>query len=150
MCYDVLRTLPFYTERRTLSLSLTYWCACFSVTSAGLLASLPRESESVQLHDFHLQSTADFDAETGAFITRRRSHQAAKASADTSDPLASFSWHPTAQNRMITISKQGMVHDMVVNEPVVASFAPGKVLVYRESGHQLQMVVDPCSTEAIL
>lgn len=116
---------PVLTLPQTKPVLKVLWCP----TRHNLLGSLQRDSTAIHLHD--LQQSMD-DAEPSIL---ERSVQVGSSS-----HLTSFSWHPTHENRLLTIAFSGTLTDYSVFERMTLNWAPTSHIVWTYGRRTLKMI----------
>ncbi|XP_028926405.1 GATOR complex protein MIOS isoform X2 [Ornithorhynchus anatinus] len=99
------------------------WCP----TRTGLLATLTRDSGVVRLYDMQHAPTPLGDETEPTII--ERSVQPCEA------PVASFAWHPAAQNRMIALTPGRALADFTVFERISLAWSPVASLLWACGRH---------------
>ncbi|XP_038624378.1 GATOR complex protein MIOS isoform X3 [Tachyglossus aculeatus] len=107
------------------------WCP----TRTGLLATLTRDSNVVRLYDMQHAPTPLGDETEPTII--ERSVQPCEA------PVASFAWHPAAQNRMIALTPGRALADFTVFERISLAWSPVASLLWACGRHLYE-----CAEEA--
>ncbi|XP_031568130.1 GATOR complex protein MIOS-like [Actinia tenebrosa] len=111
----------------------------WSPTRFGLLSTIARDSSVVQLYDIQhaqLGSSAYNSYELDASVIER----SAKSS---KTDISSFSWHPTHENRMLTISSNGSLSDFTIFERISVAWSPSSQLTFGCGKHLLDCTQDP-------
>lgn len=112
----------------------------WSPTRSGLLATIGKESPIVQLYDIQHASVGSpaygvvYETEP-SFI--ERSVQPSRAA------VSSFSWHPTQENHMLTISPSGHIQDCTIFERISVAWAPSSHLTWGCGKHLLECSQQP-------
>lgn len=104
---------------------------CWSPTRSGLLAVLCKDSSTINLYD--IQSPAMNDEVEPAIVERNLQPFA-------SHPIMSFSWHPTQENRMLTIAQNGQLLDYKVFDRITLNWSPTSEIVWTCGRKVLQCV----------
>ncbi|XP_013399099.1 GATOR complex protein MIOS-like isoform X2 [Lingula anatina] len=106
--------LTFTENRQIMKLS---WCS----TRSGLLTSLMRDWSMVKLYD--IQHTTGGSDEMEPVIIERLIQPGQHS-------VGSFTWHPTQENRMLTISSDGQIRDVTVFERIALAWSPSQMLAW--------------------
>lgn len=115
----------------------------WSPTRSGLLATIGKESPIVQLYDIQHASVGSpaygvvYETEP-SFI--ERSVQPSRAA------VSSFSWHPTQENHMLTISPSGHIQDCTIFERISVAWAPSSHLTWGCGKHLLECSQQPAES----
>ncbi|CAB4000334.1 WD repeat-containing mio-like, partial [Paramuricea clavata] len=88
-------------------------------TRSGLLASLRKDEKVVHLHDIQYGSPAYGNASHEAEPTSFERHTGA-----LDHNISGLSWHPSHENRMLTISPKGGIQDLTIFERICLSWSP--------------------------
>lgn len=104
---------------------------CYPVYRHNLLGSLLRDSTSIQLHD--IRYTVFGNDEVEPSVLERSVHPG------TANNITSFSWHPTHENRLLTIALSGTITDYVVFERITLNWAPGSRTVWTHGRRNLKL-----------
>ncbi|KAF4529781.1 hypothetical protein B566_EDAN016665, partial [Ephemera danica] len=119
---------PIVTLSQAKPISKLLWCP----TRHNLLGSLCKDSAALCLYDVQ-HATVGAEEETAA-IER-------SVSPGPSDvALASFSWHPVHENRMLAVTQSGRIHDYTVAERVTLNFSAALRLVRSVGRRSLKML----------
>ncbi|CAH0752477.1 unnamed protein product [Bemisia tabaci] len=116
---------PVLTLVQNRTVSKVLWCP----TRHNLLGSLQHDSSAIYLHD--IQQSVD---ETEPSVLER-SVQPGSASL-----LTSFSWHPTHENRLLTIALTGVLTDYSVFERMTLNWSPCSHVVWTFGRRTLKMI----------
>ncbi|XP_078376457.1 GATOR2 complex protein MIOS-B-like isoform X2 [Oculina patagonica] len=115
----------------------------WSPTRSGLLATLGKESPVVQLYDIQHASVASpaygVGYETEPSFIERSVKPSQRA-------VSSFSWHPTQENHMLTISPSGLVQDFTIFERISVAWSPSSHLTWGCGKHLLECSQKPAKT----
>ncbi|KDR16180.1 GATOR complex protein MIOS [Zootermopsis nevadensis] len=106
------------------------WCP----TRHNLLGSLLRDSTSLHLHD--IQYTVVGNDEVEPFVQEQSVHPG------TANNITSFSWHPTHENRLLTIALSGTITDYVVFERITINCSPNTEIVWTHGRWILKLIND--------
>lgn len=98
----------------------------------SLLGSLLRDSTAIHLHD--IQYTVVGNDEVEPSVLERKVHPG------TMNNITSFSWHPTHENRMLTIALSGTITDYVVFERITLNWSPGSHVVWTHGRRTLKVI----------
>uniref|UniRef100_A0A8D0L612 Meiosis regulator for oocyte development n=1 Tax=Sphenodon punctatus TaxID=8508 RepID=A0A8D0L612_SPHPU len=99
------------------------WCP----TRTGLLATLTRDSNIIRLYDMQHTPTPIGDETEPTII--ERSVQPCE------NYIASFSWHPTSQNRMVVVTSNRTMSDFTVFERISLAWSPVTSLMWACGRH---------------
>ncbi|XP_018335553.1 GATOR complex protein MIOS [Agrilus planipennis] len=94
------------------------WCP----TRHNLLASLQRDSSLINLYD--IQQTIVGNEEVEPSILER------VVIPNYSQNITSFSWHPTEENRLLSITLTGTISDYIVYDRITLNWAPNSNVVW--------------------
>lgn len=98
----------------------------------SLLGSLLRDSTAIHLHD--IQYTVVGNDEVEPSVLERRVYPG------TMNNITSFSWHPTHENRMLTIALSGTITDYVVFERITLNWSPRSHVVWTHGRRTLKVI----------
>jgi len=98
----------------------------------NLLGSLLRDSTAIHLHD--IQYTVVGNDEVEPSVLERRVYPG------TMNNITSFSWHPTHENRMLTIALSGTITDYVVFERITLNWSPRSHVVWTHGRRTLKVI----------
>jgi len=119
---------PITTTTRHKNVTKLLWCP----TRNNLLASLQRDSAEIVLHD--LQLTTIGNEEVEPTLLERPILPCA------SPRLSSFSWHPTIESRLLTISMSWNITDYFVLERITLNWFPSSNLVWTHGHRSIKVV----------
>ncbi|XP_025204339.1 GATOR complex protein MIOS [Melanaphis sacchari] len=119
---------PVVTLTQSKSVSKVQWCP----TRHNLLGSLQKDTMAISLHD--MQQSMD-EAEPSAL--ERTVHPG-----QGNIHLASFSWHPTHENRLLAISQTGVLNDYFVFERMTLNWSTKSSIAWTYGQHNLKYISD--------
>ncbi|XP_015363870.1 PREDICTED: WD repeat-containing protein mio-A-like [Diuraphis noxia] len=119
---------PVVTLTQSKSVSKVQWCP----TRHNLLGSLQKDTMAISLHD--MQQSMD-EAEPSAL--ERTVHPG-----QGNIHLASFSWHPTHENRLLAISQTGVLNDYFVFERMTLNWSTKSNIAWTYGQHNLKYISD--------
>ncbi|XP_063233237.1 GATOR2 complex protein MIOS isoform X2 [Bacillus rossius redtenbacheri] len=122
---------PILTLGQSRPVSKVLWCP----TRRNMLAVLVRDSPAVLLHN--VQHTTVGSEEVEPCVLER-----AVAVPGAGAGLASFSWHPAHESRLLAVSTSGTLIDHVVPERITLNWSPGSHLVWTHGRRGLKLVTD--------
>lgn len=115
----------------------------WSPTRSGLLATIGKDSPIVQLYDIQHASVASpvygVGYETEPSFIERSVHPSRTA-------VSSFSWHPTQENHMLTISPSGHIQDCTIFERISVAWSPSSHLTWGCGKHLLECSEKPAES----
>ncbi|CAL1286700.1 unnamed protein product [Larinioides sclopetarius] len=103
---------------------------CWSPTRSGLLAVLCKDASTINLYD--IQSPAGDEVEP-AVVERN-------LQPFTSHSIMSFAWHPSNENRMLTISQNNQLLDYTIFDRITLNWSPTSEIVWTYGRKILQCV----------
>lgn len=115
----------------------------WSPSRSGLLATIGKESPIVQLYDIQHTSVASpvygvgYETEP-SFI--ERSVQPSQTA------VSSFSWHPSQENHLLTISPSGHIQDCTIFERISVAWSPSSHLTWGCGKHLLECSQKPAES----
>lgn len=115
----------------------------WSPTRSGLLATLGKESPIVQLYDIQHASVASpvygvgYETEP-SFIER--------SVQPSGIDVSLFSWHPTQENHLLTISPSGHIQDCTIFERISVAWSPSSHLTWGCGKHLLECSQKPAES----
>uniref|UniRef100_A0A1B6CGC5 MIOS-like alpha-solenoid domain-containing protein n=1 Tax=Clastoptera arizonana TaxID=38151 RepID=A0A1B6CGC5_9HEMI len=118
---------PVLTLPQAKPVSKLLWCP----TRHNLLGSLQKDSAVIHLHD--VQQSMD---ETEPSVLER------SVQPGSSTHITSFSWHPTHENRLLTIALTGILTDYVVFERMTVNWSSSSHVVWTFGRKTLKMIND--------
>jgi WD repeat-containing protein mio len=123
------------------------WCP----TRSGILATLARDENCVKLFDlkarFELPRSQLSDANAGLFTTPSGSTRLLPRTVTAKrDGMSSFSWHPTSEDLLITVSEEAVVELVALTKPVSLGLSPTGQLAFV---HERQVVIAPTSAASV-
>lgn len=98
----------------------------------NLLGSLLRDSTAIHLND--IQYTVVGNDEVEPSVLERKVYPG------TTNNITSFSWHPTHENRMLTIALSGTITDYVVFERITLNWSPRSHVVWTHGRRTLKVI----------
>ncbi|GFG38305.1 hypothetical protein Cfor_12188 [Coptotermes formosanus] len=98
----------------------------------NLLGSLLRDSTAIHLHD--IQYTVVGNDEVEPSVLER------SVFPGTTNNITSFSWHPTHENRLLTIAFSGTITDYVVFERITLNWSPSSHVVWTHGRRTLKVI----------
>ncbi|EGG23303.1 hypothetical protein DFA_05435 [Cavenderia fasciculata] len=135
------------------SVSQMEWCP----TRSGILATSGREKNTIKLWDIKSSSylpsiipdyTKSPRTDRKSNINDQSSHSTSKPSKSkrhtfssihiSSEVISSFSWHPTNECRMLTVSYTGIVEVISLNESIPVSWSPQGSLCFSFGKHCIE------------
>lgn len=119
---------PISTITRPKSIAKILWCP----TRSNRLGSLQRDSNVIMLHDLQMASVGNEDVEPPML---ERSVQPSSGY-----NIASFSWHPFNESRLLTISLSGQITDYSLTERITLNWLPCSQLVWTHGGKYLKIL----------
>lgn len=122
---------PISTMTRSKSVSKILWCP----TRHNLLGSLQRDSNLIVLHDLQMATIGNEDVEPTLL---ERSIQPSSGHSN----VTGFSWHPTTESRLLTISFSGNITDYYVVERITLNWFPCSHLVWTHGRRTLKFLSD--------
>ncbi|GLH08738.1 GATOR complex protein MIOS [Gryllus bimaculatus] len=121
---------PVLTVTQGKPVTKVLWCP----TRHSLLGSLVRDSCGVYLHD--IRHTIMSNDEVEPSVLERCIQPCASSN------ITSFSWHPSNENRMLTISLTGTIKDYVVFERITLNSSPNSAILWSYGRRSLRYVTD--------
>ncbi|XP_066997693.2 GATOR2 complex protein MIOS isoform X2 [Anabrus simplex] len=121
---------PVLTVTQPKPVTKVLWCP----TRHNLLGSLLRDSSTIYLHDIRHTVVGNDEVEPSVL---ERSVQPCPAS-----NITSFSWHPTHENRLMTIALSGMINDYVVFERITLNWSPNSSILWTQGRRFLKYIND--------
>lgn len=121
---------PVLTVSQGKSVTKVLWCP----TRRSLLGSLVRDSPGIYLHD--IRHTVMSNDEVEPSVLERCVQPCG------TNNITSFSWHPTNENRMLTISLSGCIKDYVVFERITLNSSPNSAILWSYGRRTLRYVTD--------
>lgn len=122
---------PLMTMSQSHSVTATAW----SPTRSGLVTTLGKESPIVQLYDIQHTSVVSPTYGVGYEIEPSFIERSVKPSGTV---VSAFSWHPSQENRMLTISPSGLVQDCTIFERISVTWSPNSHLTWGCGKHLLE------------
>ncbi|XP_074659239.1 uncharacterized protein LOC141911993 [Tubulanus polymorphus] len=107
--------LTFQEPRNVVKLS---WCTA----RFGLLACLTKDSSVVKLFDVQHSGLGSDELEPA--VIERMVHPYGQ------QVVSSFAWHPTHENRMLTVTPGGVIRDVSVFERISVTWSPSRTLLW--------------------
>ncbi|XP_013772701.1 GATOR complex protein MIOS-like [Limulus polyphemus] len=104
------------------------WCP----TRNGVLTSVVRDSSVVKLYDIQQASLGNDEVEP-AIVERCVQPYAQHA-------ISSFSWHPTFENRLLTVTPTGTIRDYTVFDRITLNWSPTSEIVWTHGKKLLQCI----------
>ncbi|XP_046390377.1 GATOR complex protein MIOS-B [Ischnura elegans] len=108
----------------TLSQSKPFTKLSWSPTRRNLLGSLTRDSSYLYLYDIQHAVVGSADGPEPAIAIERNVNLEPQAM------LASFSWHPSHENRLLAITSRGKISDYTVIERITLNWSPSSKLIW--------------------
>ncbi|XP_064648261.1 GATOR2 complex protein MIOS-B-like isoform X2 [Lineus longissimus] len=127
---------PVLTFQETRGVLKIAWCP----TRFGLLASLAKESSVVKLYDVQHSGLGSDELEPA--IIERLVHPYGH------NAVSSFAWHPTDENRMLTVSPTGFLRDVRIFERIALTWSPSMYLLWSCGKKIVECVPDERVEEA--
>lgn len=121
---------PISTITRLKTVSKILWCP----TRHNLLGSLQRDSNIIMLHDLQMATIGNEEVEP-TLLER-------PIQASSGHNITSFSWHPTTESRLLTISFSGIITDYYVVERITLNWFPCSHLVWTHGRRTLKLISD--------
>ncbi|XP_069700640.1 GATOR2 complex protein MIOS [Periplaneta americana] len=121
---------PVLTLSQSRPVTKVLWCP----TRHNLLGSLLRDSAVIHLHD--IQHTVCANDEVEPSVLERSVHPG------SANNITSFSWHPTHENRLLTIALTGNITDYVVFERITLNWSPCSHIVWTHGRRTLKLIKD--------
>ncbi|XP_067022252.1 GATOR2 complex protein MIOS-A-like [Acropora muricata] len=114
----------------------------WSPMRSGLLAAIRKESGILQLYDIQHAPVVPpvYGIETEPFWIERSVQTSQSA-------LSSFTWHPTQENHLLTISPSGHIQDCTIFERISVAWSPSSHLTWGCGKHLLECSQKPAETE---
>nr|CAD7396882.1 unnamed protein product [Timema cristinae] len=107
---------------------------CLPNSRHNLLGSLVRDSPALFLYD--IQHTTVGNEEVEPSVLER------SVIPGTGNNIASFSWHPSHENRLLAISLSGGLTDYVVFERITLNWSPSSHVVWTHGRRFLKLITD--------
>ncbi|GIY10130.1 GATOR complex protein MIOS [Caerostris darwini] len=104
---------------------------CWSPTRSGILAVLCKDSFTIDVYD--IQSPAGNDEVEPAVVERN-------LEPFSSQSIMSFAWHPSNENRMLTISQNNQLLDYTIFDRITLNWSPTSEIVWTYGRKILQCV----------
>ncbi|PSN33611.1 WD repeat-containing protein mio [Blattella germanica] len=122
---------PVVTLTQSRPVTKILWCP----TRHNLLGSLLRDSAAIHLHD--IKQTVIGNDEIEPSVLERSVHPGTAN-------ITSFSWHPTHENRLLTIAGTitGTIKDYVVYERITLNWSPTSHIVWTHGRRTLKLISD--------
>ncbi|XP_015747858.1 PREDICTED: WD repeat-containing protein mio-B-like [Acropora digitifera] len=114
----------------------------WSPMRSGLLAAIRKESGILQLYDIQHAPVVPpvYGTETEPFWIERSVQTSQSA-------LSSFTWHPTQENHLLTISPSGHIQDCTIFERISVAWSPSSHLTWGCGKRLLECSQKPAETE---
>ncbi|KAK6624092.1 hypothetical protein RUM44_010950 [Polyplax serrata] len=119
---------PISTIIRVKPISKIFWCP----TRPNRLASLQRDSSIIMLHDLQMAAVGTEDVEPTLL---ERAIQPISG-----HNITSFSWHPSCESRLLTISLSGSITDYTVAERITLNWLPCSQLIWTYGRKSLKVL----------
>jgi len=139
---------PIVTINQSKPVSKIHWCP----TRTHMISVLQKDGVAVKSYDLQHTSfgptmpySGNLDEDNESIIFERN-FQSSRASTQT---LSSYSWHPSLENAMLTISSNGSMNYMKIFERITMSWSPSLDLVWGCGKHMLICSKDNISTPEI-
>lgn len=98
----------------------------------NLLGALLKDSTAIHLHD--IQYTVVGNDEVEPSVLERSVYPG------TANNITSFSWHPTHESRLLTISLSGTITDYVAFERITLNWSPSSHIVWTHGRRTLKII----------
>lgn len=122
------------------------WCP----TRSGILATHSRDENCVKLFDlksrFELPRSQQSDANVGLFTTPSGSTRLLPRTVTAKRGVSSFSWHPTNEDLILTVSEEAVVELITLSKPVPLDLSPMGQLAFVQ---ERQVVITPTTAASV-
>ncbi|PNF34608.1 WD repeat-containing protein mio [Cryptotermes secundus] len=119
---------PVLTLTQSKPVTKVLWCP----TRHNLLGALLKDSTAIHLHD--IQYTVVGNDEVEPSVLERSVYPG------TANNITSFSWHPTHESRLLTISLSGTITDYVAFERITVNWSPSSHIVWTHGRRTLKLI----------
>ncbi|XP_070565047.1 GATOR2 complex protein MIOS-like [Ptychodera flava] len=110
---------PVFTINEKCQINRLSWCP----TRMGLLAVLPKDHPTIKLYDVQHATFSGEDVEPAVIERTVQPYPG-------NQTMSSFAWHPTDENRMITITPSGIIKDITVFERIALAWSPHTSVIW--------------------
>lgn len=114
----------------------------------NLIGSILKDSNSIVLHDIQHSVAANDELEPNVLERMIQPGSSigfidsSKASISSLPHIASFSWHPSHENRLLTISLPGTLVDLIVSERMSLGWAAASHLAWTFGRRTVKLISD--------
>eukprot|EP01114_Cavostelium_apophysatum_P012662 TRINITY_DN288_c0_g1_i6.p1 TRINITY_DN288_c0_g1~~TRINITY_DN288_c0_g1_i6.p1 ORF type:complete len:932 (+),score=212.05 TRINITY_DN288_c0_g1_i6:136-2931(+) len=117
------------------------WCP----TRTGILASISRDEKNIKFWD--LKDITSFGPKNDKGDSNVPPSKPARTH-ETQEPLSSFSWHPTNQYRVLTVTNSGIVEVVSLQESIPLTWSPQGDVSFGFGKHLIEVQSDTTNKDA--